>query len=294
MPWARFDDSAYDHPKLLAVSPAAGWLWFLSILYSNRHSLDGRLEPALARRLAARCDDQTQMLGDEHPLIRELCQRRLWERVEGGGYMIHDYLKYQPSRRETLKRRRDAARRARRSRNTSRVDGSARAAHVQRDDSARASHVQHPDPTRPVPVPVPIPPRSTDTVVTPKEQGVTTDTVASLVDKFRAIPGVTPGSRDGGLIAGLVKRYGVEHVLTCLREADVEIGAAAHPGQYLAGVCRRRWRSPPESQSLSLEDRARRHADALRRMLEADEKSSRGPPGLHLGNRHDATPEVVQ
>ena len=63
--------------------------------------------------------------------------------------------------------------------------------------------------------------------------------IARLTDLFRALPGVKATPGDGGTIAGLVRRYGVVVVETKLREADVEIGAAENPRQYLAGACRR-------------------------------------------------------
>jgi hypothetical protein len=87
--WAKVDDQFAEHPKVLALGRdrfAGMGLWLLGLTYANRFLTDGFIPdaalPAGSRKLAAR-----------------LVEVRLWEHVSGG-YRIHDFGDYQPSREE--------------------------------------------------------------------------------------------------------------------------------------------------------------------------------------------------
>lgn len=88
MPFARFDDDTYDHPKIVAAGPLAAWLWASSIMYANRYLTDGYIPSAVARRLVD--------VDDPSRVATRLVEVGLWERAEGG-YRVHDFGKYQPS-----------------------------------------------------------------------------------------------------------------------------------------------------------------------------------------------------
>ena len=89
MPWVRLADDFPDHPKLIAAGPLAGWLWACGLAYCNRYLTDGFVPAAQVRRLAD--------VDDPASLAVKLVDVKLWEPVEGG-YRVHDYGKYQPSR----------------------------------------------------------------------------------------------------------------------------------------------------------------------------------------------------
>jgi hypothetical protein len=89
MPWVKLDDGFGEHPKVLAAGPLAGWLYVCGLCYANRQRTDGFLTEAVIYRLAD--VDRPQDLAEE------LVSAGLWHRVSGG-YRIHDYLDYQPSR----------------------------------------------------------------------------------------------------------------------------------------------------------------------------------------------------
>lgn len=58
--------------------------------------------------------------------------------------------------------------------------------------------------------------------------------VGAVVDAFRAIPGVTASRKDGGVLAGLVGKYGAAAVRRVLEVEGPSIAAADNPLLYLA------------------------------------------------------------
>lgn len=93
MSWAKIDDQFPDHPKILAVGPLAAWLFVCGLCYCARLLTDGFIPRGQIRRLAD--VDNAPELADR------LVECGLWEVCEGG-WRIHDYLDYNPSRERTL------------------------------------------------------------------------------------------------------------------------------------------------------------------------------------------------
>jgi hypothetical protein len=85
MVWTKLDDGIYDHPKLLSVSPATGWVFIAGLAWAGRHLTDGVI-PAGALPVLRGTPEQAG----------ELAGAGLWEPVEGG-WRIHDYGQHQPS-----------------------------------------------------------------------------------------------------------------------------------------------------------------------------------------------------
>lgn len=94
MPWIRFEDNFPEHPKVLALSDGAFRLHVQAIAYCSRQLTDGHVSIAAVESLTRRSSR----------LTAELIRARLWEPVDDG-YLIHDYLEYQPSRDDIQKRR---------------------------------------------------------------------------------------------------------------------------------------------------------------------------------------------
>lgn len=86
MPWAKVDDTFYDHPKVVDCSLAAVGLHTKALSWCNRYLTDG-LVPATA----------VKRLGGNRRLADELVERGLWERL-GTAYVIHDFLAYSKSK----------------------------------------------------------------------------------------------------------------------------------------------------------------------------------------------------
>jgi len=93
MAWVKFDDGFPEHPKIIGLSDAAFRLHVEAVSYCNRQLTDGLvLAVVLPRITSAR-----------HPVkvAAELVSAGVWEATEGG-WWIHDYLDYQPSKQDAM------------------------------------------------------------------------------------------------------------------------------------------------------------------------------------------------
>ena len=113
MAWAKFDDSFYDHPKVMEVldtCPMAVVLFIRATTYCARHLTDGKLRPNVIESLVPIQRDRDEQ-------VKALIDAGLLYDHEGLFY-IHDYHDYNPSRDETdAKREKDRARAAKRRQN---------------------------------------------------------------------------------------------------------------------------------------------------------------------------------
>src|SRR5690606_8367123 len=117
-------------PKMAAVGPIGWGVWLAGLAYCNRNLTDGFIPYHVADRIAGswrvrvptpdgrvqvwKISRSSGMVGedlDAEWVIGLLVQAGLWEEVEGG-YRVHDYLDYQPSREEVEAERAIARRRA--------------------------------------------------------------------------------------------------------------------------------------------------------------------------------------
>jgi hypothetical protein len=96
MAWVKIDDQLPNHVKVAyledMVLPALG-LNMLALCWCNSQLTDGFIPEAQVRRLAG----NARWL----PLAEVLVKAGFWEEVDGG-YQIHDYLDYQPSKEDVL------------------------------------------------------------------------------------------------------------------------------------------------------------------------------------------------
>lgn len=106
MPWLRIDDRMYANRKVLKTSLADKCLWVWAMDYSADQLTDGVLESWEVQMLAG-------MLGIDNWLTvaQELVDVQLFEMDERGRYIVHDYLKYNPSREQVLAEREQNAKR---------------------------------------------------------------------------------------------------------------------------------------------------------------------------------------
>jgi hypothetical protein len=89
MAWVKIDDGFSEHPKVLRAGPLAVALHIAALCYAARQRTDGFIPGAVVSRLV----DIRKPAAE----VARLVQAGLWESVEGG-YAIHDYLAYNPSR----------------------------------------------------------------------------------------------------------------------------------------------------------------------------------------------------
>lgn len=85
MSWARFDDGAADHRKVINAGNEAAGAWWRMVVFSCRELTDGKLTKAEAMRYAAR-----------KAVIDRLVEVGLLE-LDGKGFKIHDFHTYNPS-----------------------------------------------------------------------------------------------------------------------------------------------------------------------------------------------------
>lgn len=136
MTWIRVDDHFADHPKVLALGHqrlAGLGLWHVAASYSARFLTDGYVPAPHVETHASK------------RLIAKMVGVGLFSQVEGG-YLLHDWLDYNPSRKKVLADR--AAAKAR-------MD--ARRSPSVRPNSGRTNGEVPQNLINPVPVPQPIP-----------------------------------------------------------------------------------------------------------------------------------------
>src|SRR6266702_5765068 len=109
MPWFRLDDSFHSHPKVIAAGNEATGLFVRCGTHAAEHLTDGFVGR-----------DIVTLYGDE-TLAAALVRVRLWHRARGG-WTIHDYLDYNPSREQVERERKEARERMRKRRNGSSHD----------------------------------------------------------------------------------------------------------------------------------------------------------------------------
>jgi len=166
--WARLDDACTDHLKLRRAGTAGLALWTASIVWCSRHLTDGFIPADMLHDIWRPVGESF----DAHAACARLVAAGLWDDVDGG-WQVHDYLDYNPSREEVMRAREQAADRQRRRR--TKATPEAVTLSVTRDvqrDSRDTYSVSHATPSRPVPS------RSDPS---PTEKGVARARVASAV-----------------------------------------------------------------------------------------------------------------
>lgn len=85
MPWFRVDDTAADHPKIIAAGNAAVGLWMRCGSWAMRQLTDGFIPTAVARSYGTPAQ------------AKRLVDVGLWLEVDDG-YVFHEWDQRQPSR----------------------------------------------------------------------------------------------------------------------------------------------------------------------------------------------------
>jgi hypothetical protein len=132
--WAKIDDRAPQHPKLLQAGPEACWMWVAGLCYANAHTTDG-LVPSyalLALSPGSWPEKRARALADR------LVEVGLWHREGDAGWRIHDYEDHQEPAMKSEVERRKALTRERKRRQRRRERGEPEDGHapVTRDSHA--------------------------------------------------------------------------------------------------------------------------------------------------------------
>lgn len=186
MAWVKLDDQFADHPKVIEAGPLAAWLYVCGLTYCSRLLTDGFIPAGQIRRLAD--------VKNPDALAKRLVAVGLWEACDGG-YRIHDYFEYQPTRERVL------ATRAVRS-DAGSLGGKRRASNAQANGKQDASKLL--EPNLPVasseiqPRPVPAQPRCLESNVgeNARERATPPLPLATNVRSFVPNAGMTQLPRD--------------------------------------------------------------------------------------------------
>jgi hypothetical protein len=154
MTWVRLDDGAPEHPKVVGLGDDAFALWVRALCYCNRALTDGFV-PSGALSSLSRAKRPADVAA-------KLVAEKLWEPVDGG-YQVHDYTDFQPSRAEIEEQRREKSEAKRRAGQAGgRRSGEARRAKPGR--SRREAEPKHDesgleddDKQDEAPIPIPVP-----------------------------------------------------------------------------------------------------------------------------------------
>lgn len=96
MAWAKVEEQFWSHPKCDGISLQAIGLWVLALSWSSDKMTDGYIKPDTLYRLHL----------DAYAYVDELVDAGLWdENPRDEGWIIHDFLDYNPSKVEVQEKR---------------------------------------------------------------------------------------------------------------------------------------------------------------------------------------------
>lgn len=116
MGWLRLDDHYDDHPKIVAAGSEAAWLDIRGMLFCARHETDGVIPSSQLSRIGS-----DYAPAKRARLIGQLVDAGRWTKTDDG-YIVNDFLDYNPSsitkqtEREAARERMKKAREKKRSR----------------------------------------------------------------------------------------------------------------------------------------------------------------------------------
>lgn len=103
MPWAKLDDDFHDHPKLIAAGVIATGIQARAISYCADLLTDGHISEGALPGLLTGLNGTPPPEGPDWPTY--MVATGLWDRT-ARGYRVHDYLDYNPTKKEIESRRR--------------------------------------------------------------------------------------------------------------------------------------------------------------------------------------------
>jgi hypothetical protein len=133
MAWAKLCDSALTHPKLWGLPDDAFAFWIRAILYASAHLTDGLLD-----------DRAMRFLRPKKKVLELLFREQLLDKKPDGTIEIHDFLDYNPTRKQVLAERERARERMKRPKNASVENHSEQGSNFGRN-SAEAPTEVHPE-----------------------------------------------------------------------------------------------------------------------------------------------------
>lgn len=106
MGWTKISDDYPDHPKVSPLSDAAFRFHVTVLSWCNRYCSDGVVSNAILKQLTVHLKGRKGWKS----LVNELLDAKLFEKRDRG-ILVHDFLDYNPSKEQVLKRKRANAER---------------------------------------------------------------------------------------------------------------------------------------------------------------------------------------
>jgi hypothetical protein len=175
--WVRIDDHFDEHPKLAAVGPIGWGVWLAGLAYSNRNLTDGFIPYSVAEGIGGNWQVRIPVENDEDReqvwdiargsgmhgedmdtswVIDLLLLNGLWERC-AGGYRVHDYDDYQPTKAEVMAMRQQKAAAGRAGGLAARRQARAKADAQPPAEASAATPAEAESKPIPIPTPTPVP-----------------------------------------------------------------------------------------------------------------------------------------
>lgn len=109
MPWVRLDDGFPQHPKVVTTGPLGLALQVAGLCYCSRYLTDGFIPQAAVPSLLDFSEEELTLNLQEGGglcllTVERLVSAGVWA-IAPGGYRVHDYLHYQPSKEQVLRNR---------------------------------------------------------------------------------------------------------------------------------------------------------------------------------------------
>lgn len=101
MTWTKLTEDFPQHPKIVAAGEWAELIHIHALIYCNRFLTDGFVPTEVVPTL-------TRIRSHVEPSVKALIKLGIWMPVEGG-FVIHDFLEYQPSKAKVLAERKRKA-----------------------------------------------------------------------------------------------------------------------------------------------------------------------------------------
>ena len=209
MTWVRIDDQFRHHPKVATAGPLGIALHVCGLSYAAEYLTDGFIPRGAVNTL---CDfegvwDKRFRPGSEDDFAWTVAEVRdllvsvgMWDEVQGG-YQIHDYLDYNPSKADVLAERdRKAA--------AGQAGGKASAkARAQRSAQAPAQADRQAE-SKPVPVPVPLKDGTSRSAIVENPEAVENpDSKLTKKERKGVYNFTNPGAISHNEILALYKKY---------------------------------------------------------------------------------------
>ncbi len=162
MTWVKIDDNFAEHPKIAELpSDAIRWFHVRAMCYAARYKTKGEITPAMLKAL-----------GGKPAYVAALVAVALWDTTSRGGWAIHDFEEYNPSRSVDpglSQKRADAGRAG--GKQTAKQNGSKTEANLLEDSSKTEATPRACAAARAFPSPTP----STSKEVQARSKGITLD-----------------------------------------------------------------------------------------------------------------------